>query len=123
MTRIANFAQFSDDPFRLRIGDDIDKTLSRVIEAHPADGEGALLMWRTRREGSGKVTYTVKVNNTVIGPLTTSLEDRVTVHEALATADIKQGTNTVEFRLKHENTDNSATLDVGDVILWYRQNV
>jgi hypothetical protein len=121
MARVAEFAQFSDSQIDLRIGGDIDRTLTKNLDATPASGHGALLSWMTRREATGSVTYEVKVNGTVITPsggLTVTVADWVGVHEALSTDDIHLGNNTVEFRV----TGGTATLSFSDVILFYRQD-
>ena len=65
MARVADFAQFSDTAIDLRIGGDLDRTLTRNLDATPAGGQGALLKWMVRREGTGSVNYEVKVNGNV----------------------------------------------------------
>jgi hypothetical protein len=122
MPRVADFVQFSDVSFDLRIGGDIDRPLTQLISDAPANGEGALLTWNVRREGSGSVTYEVKVNGSSAPTstvYTVSQPDWSTVQETIPTNVVKQGSNTVEFRV----TGGSGTLSIGDVVLWYRQNV
>jgi hypothetical protein len=49
--------QFSDTAIDLRIGGDLDRTLTRNLDATPAGGQGAPLKWMVRREGTGSVNY------------------------------------------------------------------
>jgi hypothetical protein len=119
MARVADFAQFSDTSIDLSIGRDIDRTLTRNLDAPPADGQGAVLEWMVRREGTGSVSYEVKVNGNVIGTYTVTLGDWVGVKEAISTDDIHIGNNTVVFRV----TGGTGTLSFGDVILFYRQDI
>jgi hypothetical protein len=116
--KVADFEQFSDVSFDLRLGGDIDKTLTKNLDATPYSGEGALLMWNVRREGSGSVSYEVKVNNGSIATYTVNQGDWSSVHEAMPTSSIHLGDNTVEFRV----TTGTGTLSIGDVILFYRQD-
>ena len=118
MARVADFVQFSDSDIDLRIGGDLDRTLTRNLDAPPAGGEGALLKWMVRREGNGNVTYQVKVNGSVINTYTVTVTDWVGVQEALSTDDIHFGNNTVEFKV----TSGTATLSFSDVVLFYRQD-
>jgi hypothetical protein len=118
MATVADFAQFSDTSFDLRLGGDIDKTLTRDLENTPRSGEGALLMWNVRREGSGSVSYEVKVNNASAATYTVTQGDWTAVHEALSTDSVHLGSNTVEFRV----TAGTGTLSIGDVVLFYRQD-
>jgi hypothetical protein len=118
MARVADFAQFSDTSIDLRIGGDIDRTLTRNLDATPASGEGAKLTWMVRREGAGSVTYEVKVNGSVLSTYTVTVGDWVAVHETMSTDAIHFGNNTVEFRV----TAGTATLSFGDVVLFYRQD-
>lgn len=120
MPTVADFAQFSDRSRDLRVGGDIDVTFERNISA-PVSGEGALLTWNIRREGLGSVTYMVRVNGTEIfnNPQTVNLIDWVSVQEVLDTEIIRQGNNTVEFRV----TDGTGTLSFADVVLFYRKNI
>jgi hypothetical protein len=118
MARVAEFAQFSDSAIDLRIGGDIDRTLSKSLDATPASGHGAVLQWMVRREATGSVTYEVKVNGNVINTFVVTGADWVGVHEAISTDDIHLGNNTVEFRV----TGGTATLSFSDVILFYRQD-
>ena len=85
MARVADFAQFSDTSIDLRIGGDIDRTLTRNLDATPASGEGAKLTWMVRREGAGSVTYEVKVNGSVLSTYTVTVGDWVAVHETMST--------------------------------------
>ena len=118
MARVADFAQFSDTSIDLRIGGDIDRTLTRNLDATPAGGQGALLTWMVRREGTGSVSYEVKVNGSVLSTYTVTVGDWVGVKEAISTDDIHLGNNTVEFRV----TGGTGTLSFGDVVLFYRQD-
>ena len=122
MARVADFVQFSDSSVDLKIGGDIDRTLTRNLDATPASGEGALLTWKVRREGSGSVSYQVFVNKAQnpnpIQTYTVSVGDWVAIQEALSTDEIKFGDNTVDFLV----TSGTATLSFGDVILFYRQD-
>jgi hypothetical protein len=119
MARIANFAQFSDTSFDLGVGGDIDRTLTRTIESPPVSGEGALLTWNVRREGSGSVTYEVKVNDVLVAAFTVTLGDWSAVQEALSSSNIHVGSNTVEFRV----TDGTGILSIGDVVLFFREDI
>ncbi|NJR62120.1 MAG: hypothetical protein HC769_26815 [Cyanobacteria bacterium CRU_2_1] len=121
MPRVADFVQLSDTSFDLRIGGEIARPLTQTIVDAPANGEGALLTWNVRREGSGSVTYEIKINGDDVArdAYTVSQGDWSAVQETLATNAIKQGSNTVTFVV----TGGSGTLSIGDVVLWYRQNV
>jgi hypothetical protein len=119
MPTVADFANFSDESFDLRIGGDVDRTLEKNISSAPAGGEGALLTWNVRREGTGNVTYTVKVNDAQLPTYTVTLADWSAVQEVIRTPDIRSGRNTVEFRV----TGGAGILSVGDVTLFYRKNV
>ena len=119
MTRVANFGMLSDQSFDLKIGDDIDKTLSENITGTPVSGSGAFLMWNVRREGTGTVKYEVKLNDQNPNKYVVDLKDWSSVHEAFNTSSIKQGTNKVEFKV----TGGSGTLSIGDVVLFYREDV
>jgi hypothetical protein len=61
----------------------------------------------------------VKVNDAQLPTYTVTLADWSAVQEALDTANIKAGNNTVEFRV----TGGTGTLSVADVMLFYRKNV
>ena len=119
MARVANYELFRDASFGLKIGDDIDRTLTANIENTPVSGEGAVAMWKARREGSGSVSYRVIVNGTQVYSTTTDEPNITTIHEVLNTPDISKGENTVKF----EVTGGTGTLRVADVMIWYRQNV
>lgn len=119
MPRVANFIQFSDQPFNLLIGGDIDRILTRDIDGVPGSGEGVLLTWNVQREGSGSVTYQVTLNGTLLNTYTASLGERRALQEATGTDRIQQGTNEVEFRV----TGGTGSLEISDVILFYRQDV
>ena len=119
MARVADFVQFSDSPISLRIGGDIDRTLTRNLDATPASGEGAVLSWMVWRSGTGSsVEYEVKVNGSAINTYTVTLQDRVAVQETISTDYIHFGNNTVEFYVKN----GPATLSFADVVLLYRQD-
>ncbi len=119
MPRVANYELFRDLPFSLRRGGDIDRTLEANIGNTPADGEGAIAMWRVNRQGSGSVSYRVLVNGTQFYVNTVNDANRTTVHEAIRTPNISRGTNRIRF----EVTGGTGTLQVADVIIWYRQDV
>lgn len=117
--RVADYAQLSDVSFDLRLGGDIDRTLEQHIADEPASGEGVLLTWNVRREGVGSVTYEVQVNGVQAATYMVNLADWSAVQEAMGTDTIRQGDNTVEFRV----TAGTGTLFIGDVILWYRKDI
>lgn len=119
MQTVATFAQLADTPIDLRIGGDIDHTFTQNIPGPPASGEGSFLAWNVRREGSGSVTYEVKVNGTSIATYTVTQMDWSTVQETMPTDVVHQGNNTVEFRV----TAGTAILSFSDVLLWYRVQV
>ena len=118
MATVADYAQFSDASFDLRLtGGTIDKSLTRSIENAPASGEGALLMWNVRREGAGSVTYEVRVNGGTAATYTVTQGDWSAVHEALSTGSVHLGSNTVEFQV----TAGTGIVSIGHVILFFRQ--
>ncbi len=119
MPRVANFAQLRDESFSLVVGGDIDRALTQDLADAPAAGEGALLTWNVQREGTGTVTYEVTMNGTRLNTYTATLGERRAVQEAMDTTTIHQGTNTVVFRV----LGGTGTLEIGDVILFYRQDV
>jgi len=119
MPTVSDFVQLSDSSIDLKLGLDIDRTLERNISSAPASGEGALLTWNIRREGAGSVTYTVKINSGLVNTYTVTLADWSAVQNAMDTSVIKQGKNTVEFRV----TGGTGTLSFSDVVLFYRKNV
>jgi hypothetical protein len=118
MARVCDFEQFSDVSVDLRIGGDIDRTFTSSLDSTPASGEGSLLKWMVRREGTGCVTYEVRVNSVLVCTHTVTLADWSAVQEALATDQIHFGSNSVEFRV----TAGTGTLSIGDVMLFYRQD-
>jgi len=118
MAIACDLVQFTDNAIDLRIGGDLDRTLSRNLST-PVSGEGALLTWNVRREGVGSVTYLVRVNGNESGPYSVTLADWSAVQEALDTSNIKAGNNTIEFQL----TGGTATLSFSDVVLFYRKSV
>ena len=122
MPRAADFVTFSDFSFDLGggVGADIDRTLHETIDETPQFGEGGLLTWNVRREGSGSVSYDVFVNggSRQVG-YTVSEQDWHSVQEVISTGKINEGANSVEFRV----TGGSGRLSIGDVTLWYRKNV
>lgn len=120
MPTVADFVQLSDSSIDLRIGGDVDRTLEETLSS-PASGEGALLTWNVRREGTGSVTYTVRVNDAPVTTYTVALADWSAVQEAMGTSDINQGNNTVEFRVTG-GTEGSI-LSFADVVLFYRKNI
>jgi hypothetical protein len=115
----ADFVTFSDFSFDLSIGQDIDRTLSENIPEAPRSGEGALLTWNVRREGSGSVQYEVVVNNGSAQSFSVSGTDWHSLQEVIGTGRIQQGNNTVTYRV----TGGNGRLSIGDVTLWYRKNV
>ncbi len=119
MPRVANFIQLRDESFTLVVGGDIDRALTRDIVDAPAAGEGAVLTWNVQREGTGNVTYEVTMNGTLLNTYTVTLGERRAVQEAMDTTTIQQGNNTVVFRV----LGGTGTLEIGDVILFYRQDV
>lgn len=122
-TTAATFEQFRDSSFGLRIGADIDRTLTSNLGSTPVQGEGAVLMWKHWRQGSGPVSYQVAVNgNPVSTPTiseTTPTRTFVSVHEVIRTGDIRQGDNDIRFMV----TDGTGTLRIADVVLLYRREV
>ena len=68
MARVADFVQFSDSPRSPRHRRYLDRALTQNLDATPAGGEGALLKWMVWRDGTGNVTYEVRVNGNVIEP-------------------------------------------------------
>ena len=119
MPRVADFVTFSDKPFDLQLGSDIDETLTEIIEEQPQSGEGGLLTWNVRREGSGSVSYQIRVNNDNQTSYTVSETNWHSVQEVISTSDLKQGENTVEFIV----TSGTGRLSIGDVTLFYRKNI
>lgn len=117
MATVAEFAQFSDSPIDLRLGADIDRSLTKSLPSTPQSGEGAVVSWMVWRGGSGNVTYKVQVNGTEINTYTVTMADRVAVHEAISTDVIQFGNNTITFTV----TSGTGTLSFADVILFYRQ--
>jgi|SRR5262245_9522240 len=118
MARVCDFEQFSDASIDLQIGGDIDHTFTSSIDTTPASGEGAVLKWMVRREGSGSVTYEVRVNGALACTHTVTLADWSAVQEALGTDQIQSGNNSVEYRV----TAGTGRLSVSDVVLFYRQD-
>lgn len=119
MARVADFELFRDSSFDLRIGADLDRTLTANIDTVPETGEGGLLTWNVRREGVGTVSYDVFVNggSRQVG-YTVSSPDWSAVQESISTAKLQPGDNTVRFVV----TGGSGTLSIGDVVLLYRQD-
>lgn len=117
MAVVAEYVQFSDNPVSLAIGSDIDRAFTKNIDNAPQSSQGAVLEWMVWRGGSGTVTYEVRVNGTALNTYTVSLGDRVAVHETFATEVIHFGDNTVVFEVK----SGTATLNISDVVLFYRQ--
>ena len=118
----ADFVTFSDGSFDLGggVGADIDRTLTENIGEAPRSGEGGLLTWNVRREGSGSVSYDVILNGgSRQAGYTVSETNWHSVQEVVSTGKINQGGNAVEFRV----TGGSGRLSIGDVTLWYRKNV
>ena len=118
MSNAVDLVRFSDNAIDLSIGGTAVQSFTNNIST-PVSGEGALLTWNVRREGIGSVTYVLRVNGNESGPYTVTLADWSAVQEALDTINIKAGNNTVEFRV----TGGTATLSLGDVMLFYRKSV
>ena len=119
MPVVANYESFQDPSFALRIGGDIDRTLTQEIQNTPAFGEGAVLMWKAWRTGSGSVTYKVFVNDEPVSNPTVSQADFTSLHENLGTNLISKGNNSVRFRVE----SGTGTLRIGDVNILYRHNI
>lgn len=118
---VANYEFFNDVSFGLKIGGDIDRTLSANLTNMPKSGEGAILMWKHWRTGSGPVSYQVLVNGTVVASPTisgdTAAKEFTSLHELIGTSDVKSGENNIEFRV----TDGTSTLRISDVNIFYLQ--
>ena len=119
MPRVANYEFFSDVSFGLRIGGDIDRTLTQNIQNTPASGEGAVLFWKAWRTGSGSVTYQVFVNGELVSTPTVSQGDFTTLHENLGTSQIQPGSNEVRFVVE----SGTGTVRIGDVLILYRHDI
>ena len=118
---VANYERFQDESFALRIGGDIDRTLTANIQNTPIAGEGAILMWKHWRAGSGSVSYRVSVNGVEVSTPTISDDtpprNFTSLHEVIGVNNISSGENNVEFRV----TDGSGTLRIADVVIFYLQ--
>ena len=120
MARVANYEHFSDVSFDLQIGADIDMDLTAVIENTPQGGEGCLLTWNVRLEGSGdSVTYRVLVNGDLQNTFTATTKDWHSLQETVSTTVVKKGENTVRFVV----TGGTGRLSIGDVVLFYRHDI
>ena len=123
-TIVATFYQLQDDEVNLAAagGGLPDKvTLKQSVTVTPALGEGALVSWVARRlPGSiGSVTYTVTLNSNGLGTYTTSSDERIGIQEATDTNFVIRGDNELVFQV----FGGTATLLVGDVMLWHRVRV
>jgi hypothetical protein len=121
MTSAADFVQFADYSFDLSLGGGgigDNRILTRDIVT-PVSGEGALLSWRVRCEGSSNVVYLVKINDRYVSTHTVPGDEWTIVQEAIHTDEIREGDNTVEFQM----TWGSGVLSVSDVMLFYRREV
>ncbi|MEM7794070.1 MAG: hypothetical protein AAF579_06395 [Cyanobacteria bacterium P01_C01_bin.118] len=118
---VANYEFFSDVSFGLKIGEDIDRTLSANIENTPQFGEGAILMWKHWRTGTGPVSYEILVNGTRVSSQSisgdTATKEFTSLHELIKTGDIKSGENNIKFRV----TDGTSTVRISDVVIFYLQ--
>lgn len=119
MPAVATYYQLLDSEIDLRIGGDIDRTLTQSVGVLPASGEGGKVSWMARRKASGSVTYTVTLNGQLLNTYTVSSADRFALHETIDSNQVNQGDNNLVFTV----TGGTGTLGLGDVMLWHRVNV
>ena len=116
MPVVADFITFSDVSFDLELGGTSSQTLNENITEQPRLGEGALLLWNVRREGTGSVSYNIRVNNGNARSFTVSETNWHSVHEVIQTNDLNQGDNNIFITV----TGGTGRLSVGDVTILYR---
>lgn len=119
MPVVADFVTFSDVSFDLQFSGNSSRTLTEEIAVQPQSGEGGLLLWNVRREGTGSVSYSITINDGNTTSFTIDDPEWRSIQEVVSTGAINQGQNNVVITV----TGGTGRLSIGDVTLMYRLNV
>lgn len=120
MPRIADYTIIKDERFTIQTGGDIDQTFNFSLESGAHLGSRSILAFVLFVSGNAKsLKFEVLVNGSVQLSYTYSGFRSNTLHEVIAADLLKQGTNSIEFRI----VGGTGKLEFGDVVLWWQRDV
>jgi len=120
MPRIADYTIITDAKFTIQTGGDIDQTFSFSLESGAHLGSRSILAFVLFVDGNAKnLKFAVLVNGLEQLSYSFTGFQINTLHEVIAANLLKQGTNSIEFRI----VGGTGKLEFGDVVLWWQRDV
>lgn len=120
MPRIADYTIITDDKFSIQTGGDIDRTVNFSLESGAHLGSRSILAFVLFVDGNAKnLKFEVLINGSGQLSYTFTGFQVNTLHEVIAANLLKQGANSIEFRI----VGGTGKLEFGDVVLWWQRDV
>ncbi len=118
MPQIADYLHLEDGRVTLPNNDDgVNREYSFQLPPDTATNSRGVLIFVARRPTSGGLTYAITLNGAEeISDNTQTESSRRAIQEVVS--GLKTGTNTLVFEVS-----GSGTLQLSDIVLWFRRNI
>jgi hypothetical protein len=118
MTKVADYSILSDGKLEMKIGADIDKTLSFSLPKSADLNQRGILMFMLDTVHPDNLKFHIDINGKKVFTGQYSSDVYHSVHEVINTGILKAGSNTCTFTVD----GGKGALQVGDVTVWYQNN-